>query len=146
MAIFTPLSEVEADRLVRAYGLGTLSRVTPIAAGSVNSNFRIEVARDGEPRTIFLRIFEEQGLEGARWDAKLVAHLADRGVPTPRPLVGSDGSPIGLVGDKPVALFPFVPGVHSCQRAVDEERARAVGTALAEVHLAACDFEPQRAG
>lgn len=145
MATFTSLSEDAAADLCRACDLGTLVRVIPIPEGSVNSNFRIEVTRKDEAgrelHSYFVRIFEEQGEEGAQYDRALVSHLAARGVPTPAPLTTSF-----RVGDKPVAVFPFVRGTPTCQRAVDRARAEALGFALAQIHREGASFPHRRAG
>ena len=148
MATFTPLSDTEASALVADYGLGVLTRVTPISAGSVNSNFFLEVAsRDrSTTRRCFLRIYEEQALEGARYDGELLSHLSARGVPAPPPLIRVDGDSLSIVAGKPAAVFPFVAGVHSCQRAVDADRCRSLGRALAQVHVAGASFPQRRAG
>jgi homoserine kinase type II len=146
MATFTAISRQEAEAFVVAFDLGRCVGVTPIPAGSVNSNFVLDVERAGARRRFFLRVFEEQGVEGARYDAALLAHLSRRGVPTPEPCVRRDGEPLAMLGDKPVAIFPFVEGVHTCQRAVDEARVRSLGRALATMHVAGKDFPVRRAG
>jgi homoserine kinase type II len=146
MATFTAISQQQAQSFVTEFDLGRCVKLTPIPAGSVNSNFVLDVENAGALRRFFLRVFEEQGVEGARYDAALLAHLAKRGVPTPEPCVRRDGDPLAMLGDKPVAMFPFVEGVHTCQRAVDEARMRSLGRALAALHLAGRDFPIRRAG
>ncbi len=146
MATFTALPDSDARALVDAYGLGTLRRVIPIPEGSVNSNFRLEVEHARTVSSFFLRVFEEQGVEGAEYDARLLTHLAKRGVPAPRPLVATDGRTVATAAGKPASLFPFVPGSSSCQRSVDIARAEALGRALAQIHVAARDFPIRRAG
>jgi len=146
MAAFTPLTAAEARSLARDHDLGTVTNVVSIAAGSVNSNFAIETERDAKPLRWFLRIYEEQGLDGARYDADLLAHLAGKGVPTPRPVPRKDGAVVSTVKDKPAAIFPFVPGVHTCQRAVDVARCQSLGVALAQGHVAGKTFPERRAG
>ncbi len=141
MATFTTLSEHDAKALCEACGLGALVRVIPIPEGSVNSNFRVRVESERTEREWFVRIFEEQGDEGASYDRALVSHLAARGVPTPAPLTTSF-----RVAGKPVAVFPFVRGTPTCQRAVDARRARALGRALASVHRGGDGFPTRRAG
>ncbi|HEY3234212.1 MAG TPA: hypothetical protein VGJ84_05820, partial [Polyangiaceae bacterium] len=61
MALLTHLPTAEATRLGAAYGLDIAS-VEP-QSGSVNSNFRLEA---GDGSRFFLRIYEEQGFDGAR--------------------------------------------------------------------------------
>jgi homoserine kinase type II len=146
MAAFTPLTAPEARSLARDHDLGTVTNVVSIAAGSVNSNFEIATERNGTASRWFLRIYEEQGLEGARYDADLLAHLAQNGVPTPRPVPTSEGGVVSTVKNKPAAIFPFIPGVHTCQRAVDAARCDALGEALARVHVAGATFPQRRAG
>lgn len=140
MARLTPLLIVDARRLGERYGLDVVG-VTPILAGSVNSNFGLALANGGRA---FLRIYEEQGAVAARGEALLVAHLADRGVPTPRPTPRVDGDAAAFMAEhagKPVAVFPWCEGAALCQRQVDEGRAHAVGAALARVHVAGASFE-----
>jgi homoserine kinase type II len=138
MATFTKLTEDDARALCEACSLGSLVAVIAIPEGSVNSNFRLLVEGD---RAWFVRIFEEQGDEGASYDRALVSHLAARGVPTPAPLTTTF-----RVAGKPVAVFPFVRGSSTCQRAVDGRRASALGRALARIHVGGNDFAIRRTG
>src|SRR5581483_6534621 len=103
-----------------------------IPEGSVNSNHRLETDKGA----FFLRIYEEQGLLGARNDAELVATLSARAVPTPEPLRDGEGRSITLVGEKPAAVFPWIDGAIVCQKSVRPAHARAVGAALAKLHVA----------
>ena len=105
MATFTPLPFSEARALVAEFDLGELSRVVPIAAGSVNSNFKLEI--EGKPELYFLRLYEEQGAAGVLYEAELLAHLAQNGVTTPRPVERRDGSPLSTVVGKSATIFPF---------------------------------------
>jgi homoserine kinase type II len=136
----------EARALLGAYDLGSPIAITPIPAGSVNSNYRLVVSRGCESRALFVRLYEEQGPEGARYDGALLLHLARAGVVAPCPIARRDGELVASASGRPAAIFPFVVGVHSCQRAVDEARARAVGAALAAVHLAGASFPERRRG
>jgi homoserine kinase type II len=141
MALLTPLSADAARRLGAAYGLD-VTGVEPILAGSVNSNFALRM-RDGG--RAFLRVYEEQGAPAARGEARLLDHLAERAVPTPRPLrlVGAAraGAFIAEHAGKPVAVFPWCEGESLCQRRVTPAIAGAVGGALAAVHVAGASFQ-----
>jgi len=138
MATLTHLSLDDARRLGALYGLD-ISAVKGIPAGSVNSNYALSLASGGR---VFLRIYEEQIAETARGEARMLDHLASRGVPTPCPLKRADGQ--GFIAEhagKAVALFPWVMGDSLCQALVTPEAARQVGEALARVHLAGASFE-----
>ncbi len=133
MAILTELALEDAALLAREFGI-TATRWMPIEAGSVNTNGRLE-SEDG--KSYFLRVYEEQTASTARHEASLLRALAAAGVPTPVPLPRADGSGfIAVLGDKPVAMFPFVAGRSVCQKTVGAEQVRRVGEALARVHEA----------
>src|SRR5688572_8420304 len=119
MAVLTPLEPSAAQGILDAYGLGRLCALVPLPQGSVNSNFRAETDRG----PFFLRIFEEQGPEGAGYERRLLAHLAAGGVPTPAPLPDDRGV---TVAGKPVAVFPWVCGEPLCQARVGAAEASAV--------------------
>src|SRR5512138_3535244 len=123
MAAFTRIDRAQAERLAQSFDLGKLLNFRAIPEGSVNSNHRLETERG----TFFLRIYEEQGLLGARNDAELVATLASRKVPTPEPLRDREGRSIAVVGEKPAAVFPWIDGTILCQKGVTPAHARAVG-------------------
>ncbi|MCS6901140.1 MAG: phosphotransferase, partial [Myxococcales bacterium] len=132
MATYTPLPLPEARRVGARLGRDVLS-VEGLAAGSVNSNY-VLTCRGGE--RLFLRIYEEQGPEGAAAEVALLRWLVDRGVPAVCPLEDAKGEALDRLGERPVAVFPWVDGEILCQARVTPERARVVGAALARVHLA----------
>lgn len=132
MAILTVPTEADLRAFVAAYDLGELRSVQGIEAGTVNTSYRLEIGA----RRWFLRIYEEQGPDGAAREAGLLRHLAGAGVPTPTPEIGRDGGATRTVAGKPAALFPWVDGDIVCTRGVTVAHAEAAGVALARVHLA----------
>ncbi|MBI5512636.1 MAG: homoserine kinase [Deltaproteobacteria bacterium] len=147
MGVLTELSLEDAGGLCERWGVA-LRTLAPVAAGSVNSSFALD-GTDGA--RWFLRVYEEQGVDGARREAAMLAHLAARGVPTPFPRALRDvpGTYVQLHRDKPAVLFPWVPGTMACQRSVTAGRAFAVGQALARVHRAGeglVGLQPSRFG
>lgn len=142
MALLTPMTTAEAHALGLLYGID-VADVRPIARGSVNSNFQL-VTRDGD--AFFLRVFEEQKHETAIHEAALLDALADLGVATPRPLPRRDGTGhLAEHAGKPVIVFPFFAGDMLCQAAVDAPSLRALGGALATLHLAGERIGPRAA-
>jgi homoserine kinase type II len=132
VAVLTPIDDDDIRTLLRAYGLGSLKVREGIAAGSVNSNFAVESSAG----RVFLRLYEEQGLAGARKETAMLGRLARAGVPTPAPLRRLDGELVSVVRGKPAAIFPWKDGTVRCQASVTPEDARRVGEALAQVHVA----------
>lgn len=143
MAILTPLPEPEGRALGALFGLD-VAGVRGIPAGSVNSNFALELAGGGRA---FLRVYEEQGLDGAARELALLDHLSRHGVDTPRPLARLDRAGFFAThAGKPVAVFPWVDGETTCQARVTTGRARALGAAVARVHVAGAGFDGLHAG
>ena len=140
MAAYTAVPLGDAERLVRDYSLVGVTEVAPVPAGTVNSNYLVSVAG----QVFFLRVYEEAGPEGARYEARLAAHLASRGVPTPVPLRTRSGDFATTHAGKPAALFPVVGGEELCQARVTPERARRVGSLVAQIQRAASDFPDRR--
>jgi homoserine kinase type II len=130
MALLTELPIDAARRLASAFGVDLVA-LEPLALGSVNSNFR---ARAADGRVLFLRLYEEQGQAGARSEMALLAALARGGVPVAEAL--PHGEELPEHAGKPLALFPWVEGEIRCSTGVTTSDARAVGAALARVHLA----------
>src|SRR5262245_8561056 len=114
MALLTPMSLAEARALGEQYAVTVIS-LQPLAAGSVNSNFRLETRERG---SLFMRVYEEQGDAGARAELGLVRELAPLGVPTPLPLPRADGSYTGEHRGRPVGMYPWVDGEILCQARV----------------------------
>lgn len=138
MAFLTALSLDEARSIGSAFGL-SVTGIEPFPGGSVNSNFALEC---GSERS-FLRIYEEQGREGALAELGLVSELARAGVRTPAPLRRPNGQLLGELSGKPVAIFPWIEGEWLCQSRVTASRCERLGAALAAVHLAGVEISTE---
>lgn len=138
MALLTELTFQEAAGLLAAYGL-KLERLTPLSAGSVNSNFFLETEGG---RRLFGRLYEEQGPGGAEFEVRLNQALAASGVPVAAPLLTTAGAPFAIYQqvpalEKPFSLYEYVKGEIVCHKLVTPALAHSVGQALASVHRAA---------
>ncbi len=142
MAVITAISEDDARSLLFAYGLADLRAIHGIPAGSVNSNFALDVGG----RRLFLRVYEERDANGAERETAMIARLAEAGVPTPAPLRRIDGARVTSVRGKPAALFPWCDGGMRCQSAVGTEESLRVGEALARLHIAGAGEADPEAG
>jgi homoserine kinase type II len=143
MATYTPLRPEEARRIGAEFGLD-VTGVVGIAAGSVNSNYRLSTASG---QRVLARVYEEQDGDGAEGEARLLDHLARGGVATPRPLCRLDGAGFtSTVAERPVSLFPWCEGETLCQARVTARIAHRVGIEIARVHLAGVTFGQRRVG
>lgn len=149
MAVYTPLGAETLAELVTAYDVGELISAKGIAEGISNSNWLIETRGSGRGaranRTRFILTMYERRIECAElpFFLGLLDHLAARGCAVPATIHDRAGASLRMVDGKAVALIEFLPGVSPS--APTAAQARAVGAALAQVHLAARDFAQHRA-
>ena len=144
MAVYTRLTADELANIVAAFEVGELVSAKGIAEGVSNSNWLIETRNGHEASRFILTIYED------RTDASdlpfflgLLDHLAARDCPVPRTIHDRDGAAFRMHEDKALALIEFLPGVSISDPS--PAQAEAVGRALAQIHLAATDFERERA-
>jgi len=135
VAILTPVSLGDADRVTRAHGLGACDGVTGLQAGSVNSNFFVETDAGGR----FLRVYEEQEEQGVAYEWALLEHLSDAGLEVTRRVPGP--SPVSCrVAGKCVALFELAAGEEHCARLWSRAHFEQVGRFLGRAHRETADF------
>ncbi|HEY0467524.1 MAG TPA: homoserine kinase [Polyangiaceae bacterium] len=131
MAFLTELPLAAAAPLAKLFNLD-LSKIEPLNAGSVNSNFRLT---DRAGNSYFARLYEEQDHAGAAREHAIVAALDEAGVPVVRGLSTKDGGSLADFEGKAFAVFPWVEGEILCQARVTPAACITLGAALARVHL-----------
>lgn len=144
MAVYTHLSAEDLDRLIACYDVGMLTSAKGIAEGVSNSNWLIETTgSDGEGARFILTMYERRiDLDDLPFFLGLLDYLAEHDCPVPRTIHDREGAAFRKIDGKAVALIEFLPGVS-----VDTptpEQARAVGRALAQMHIASKDFPIER--
>lgn len=134
MAVFTHVSESDANQLLADYDLGSLVSLTGIPAGIENSNFFLTTSQ-GE---FVLTVFEVLEAAQLPFYVELMHHLASRQVPVPMPQTRRDGVRISNLHDKPAIIVTRLAGgwVRQPSAAHCEIAART----MAQTHLAAKDF------
>ena len=139
MAVYTHLSADDLEELIAEYDVGELVSAKGIAEGVSNSNWLVDTSRGRFILTMYEHRVEAGDLP---FFLGLLDHLSGKGSPVPRTIHDRAGAALRFVGGKAVALIEFLPGVS-----IDTPRpaqARAVGEALAGIHLAAADFPGER--
>jgi len=148
MAVYTRLGAEEMAGIVAAFDVGTLVSAKGIAEGVSNSNWLIETQdADGAARRFILTMYETRTeIADLPFFLDLLDHLAAKHCPVPRTMHDVQGASHRLHatpdGDKALALIEFLPGVSVSEPTPGQ--ARAVGGALAQIHLAAADFPAPR--
>jgi homoserine kinase type II len=148
MAVYTRLGAEEMAGIIAAFDVGTLVSAKGIAEGVSNSNWLIETQdRDAKSRRFILTMYESRTeIADLPFFLDLLDHLAAKGAPVPRTMHDCEGASHRLhvtpEGTKALALIEFLPGVSVSEPT--PAQARAVGGALAQIHLAAADFPSSR--
>jgi homoserine kinase type II len=145
MAVYTQLGAEDLAALIAEFDVGELRMAKGIAEGVSNSNWLIETGgKNGAGARFILTMYEYRiELDDLPFFLSLLDHLAAKGCPVPRTIHDRSGALYRKIGNKAVALIEFLPGVSVSMPTVAQ--ARAVGTALAQMHLAAADFGGSRA-
>lgn len=145
MAVYTHLGAEVLGQLIGEFDVGELRSAKGIAEGVSNSNWLLETSGKGGAGARFILTMYEFRIEldDLPFFLSLLDHLAAKGCPVPRTIHDRQGNLYRMLGDKALALIEFLPGVSVSEPTPGQ--ARAVGRALAELHLAAADFGQVRA-
>lgn len=139
MAVYTDVSEADLSLFLGRYDVGRLLSYKGIAEGVENSNFLLRA----EGGTFILTLYEKR-VERADlpFFIGLMEHLAGKGLSCPLPVSPREGEALGELAGRPAALFTFLEGMWT--RRPTAENCRALGAAMAAMHLAADDYEMTR--
>jgi homoserine kinase type II len=139
MAVFTPieLSDI-SDWISRDFDIGHAVEIRGIHGGIENSNFFLDTIKDGHKQEYVLTIFERLSAEQLPFYLELMRHLANKGVPVPKPIENHQGEILFSLKGKPAALVTKLPGLSRLQPEVNH--CAMVGEMLAKMHLAGKDF------
>lgn len=145
MAVYTRLGAEDLAAIVAAFDVGELVSAKGIAEGVSNSNWLVETQDTGQRSRRFILTMYEGRTEAADlpFFLGLLDHLAARDCPVPRTIHDCDDRKYREYQGKALALIEFLPGVSVTVPTPGQ--ARAVGAALARVHLAVTDFPMERA-
>jgi len=139
MAVFTPIELGDiSDWIARDFNIGQASAIRGIHGGIENSNFFLDTIQDGKKQEFVLTIFERLSAEQLPYYLKLMGHLADKGIPVPKPIANKDGAILFSLKGKPAAIVSKLPGLSRLQPEVNH--CALVGAMLAKMHLAGSDF------
>ena len=144
MAVYTHLTADDLAGLIAEYDVGELVSAKGIAEGVSNSNWLVETTGQNDSGARFILTMYEHRVDAddLPFFLGLLDHLSAKGSPVPRTIHDRSGAAFRVIDGKAVALIEFLPGVS-----IDAPRpaqARAVGEALAGIHLAAADFAQER--
>jgi len=144
MAVYTKLGSETLAAIIAEFDVGTLISAKGIAEGVSNSNWLIETQEaSGSPTLFILTMYESRvDTDDLPFFLGLLDHLSERACPVPRTIHDRENRPFRFHEGKALALIEFLPGVSVSSPTPPQ--ARAVGAALAQMHLAAADYPASR--
>lgn len=144
MAVYTHIGAEEMAALIEHFDVGALVSAKGIAEGVENSNWLVDTTgAEGKGARFILTVYEKRVKpEDLPFFLGLLDHLAAAGCRVPRTIHDRSGAAFRTWKGKALALIEFLPGVSL--DTPSPAQARAIGEALAAVHLAARDFAPRR--
>lgn len=139
MAVYTTVDAAALAAFLTRYDAGTATSFKGIAEGVENSNYFVETTRGR-----FILTLYEKRVDAAQlpYFLALTTHLADAGLPVPRPIQDREGVALQTLNGRPACLIQFVEGVSVTSP--NEAETREVGAALGRLHSAVASFDGVR--
>jgi homoserine kinase type II len=139
MAVYTDVSDVDLQRFLAGYNIGSLLAYKGIAEGVENSNYLLHTSAG----FFILTLYEKRvAADDLPFFLGLTEHLAAHGITCPQPVRARDGEALGRLVNRPAAIFTFLDGMWI--RRPQAVHCAAVGEALAKLHLAGAGFKMTR--
>ncbi len=139
MAVFTPIELEDISQWIsQDFDIGQATEIRGIHGGIENSNFFLDTIQDGKKQEYVLTIFERLSAEQLPFYLELMRHLANKGVPVPKPIENKQGEILFTLKGKPAAIVTKLPGLSRLQPQANH--CALVGEMLAKMHLAGKDF------
>jgi homoserine kinase type II len=134
MSVYTAVTPDELDAWLARYALGALVELSPIAAGIENTNYFVST----ECGRFVLTLYERLPADELPFYLNLMAHLARAGVEVPAPVPDRTGALFSHLNGRPAGLVTRMEG--ATVEAPTCEHCRAVGDALARLHIASQSY------
>jgi len=136
VAVFTPVSAEALAGFLDRYDVGIATSFKGIAEGVQNSNFLLDTDRGTR---FFLTLYEDRvDADDLPYFLALTTHLADKGLPVPRPIADRGDRTLQMLCGRPACLIEFVPGVSITVPSPAD--AFATAAAMGAMHRALVDF------
>ena len=139
MAVFTPIELDDiSDWISQDFDIGQATEIRGIHGGIENSNFFLDTHHNGKKQEYVLTIFERLSAEQLPYYLELMRHLANQGIPVPKPIENKQGQILFSIKGKPAAIVTKLPGLSRLEP--EAAHCALVGEMLAKMHLAGKDF------
>jgi len=140
MAVYTEVPDDELTAFISTYDIGTVTSCKGIAEGVENTNYLLKTNRNDFILTLYEKRVERKDLP---FFISLMEHLAAKNIACPTPVKDREGRVLRQLAGRPCALISFLQGMWV--RRPRASHCAELGQAMAELHLAALDFDGTRA-
>ena len=134
MSVFTTVTPEQLRCWLHDYPVGELRDLQGIAAGITNTNYFVTT----DSGRYVLTLFEKNAAEDLPYFLDLMTHLAERGIPCPRPMRNRAAASLAMLNGKPASLVSCLPGRDIEQPTLVQ--CAEVGRAMAQMHVAGLSF------
>jgi homoserine kinase type II len=143
MSVYTNLSQGDIESFLTRYAVGELTAFAGIADGIENTNYFVTTT-GGE---FVLTLFEAMDPADLPFCLDIMAHLAERGLPTPHPIpqrgtTASGNAFLGTLKGRPAAMVRRLAGKSIRQST--PAHCQEIGATLGRMHQAGADFPGER--
>ena len=139
MAVFTSIELKDISHwIAEDFKIGQAGEIRGIHGGIENSNFFLDTLKNGKKEEYVLTIFERLSAQQLPYYLELMRHLANKGIPVPKPIENRKGEILFSLKGKPAAIVSKLPGLSRLQP--EAKHCSMVGEMLAKMHLAGKDF------
>jgi homoserine kinase type II len=138
MSVYTVVERDELEAFLSNYSLGELLDFEGISAGIENTNYFVTTSA----KRLVLTLFENHTADELGYFLDLMAFLAEHEVPSAHPIADNRGRYLRELNGKPAALVMRLSGAGVDHPNVAQ--CRALGHALAKLHLAGQSFDGHR--
>ncbi|ADO71040.1 homoserine kinase [Stigmatella aurantiaca] len=140
MAVYTVLDSGAFARIAGAFGLGEVQTVDAIPEGSINTNHRV-LTSSGR---FFVRHTTVRSAEVLRFEAALLAHLAESHFPGPTPVLTVQGEPFLELQGGRVTVFRWLAGEELQRSQLTPVHLERLGHELGKMHRLTQSFGGSR--
>jgi homoserine kinase type II len=134
MAVYTEVAFAQAAALMAQVQCGVLTDLRGIQGGIENTNYFATCEHEGQTQEHVLTVFERLSFEQLPFYLHLMRHLAEQGIPVPKPAADAQGEILHRLCDKPAAVVNRLAG--RSELAPTLAHCAAVGAMLARTELA----------
>lgn len=138
MSVFTRISRQTLEKFLSGFDQGQLLSFKGVSEGIENTNYFVTTTRGA----FVLTLVEQWPAAEVPYFIDLMAWLAERNVPSARPIPDRNGRTLHTLLERPAALVERLAGESTEEPTADN--CRAVGKVLADLHIAGREFPRQR--